>query len=183
MSSVSPLLGFLQLVASVWASSIVSRRGVPDAELRCAAVGCRGERSRFRDQGAAQVPDVADVARVARRCSISGRSSAATSASSANSSAARFSSRTSSPISIATSGKGSSRRCRTFFKKRFPQADGTVDGILCWDVIDYLDRASAQALADAADAGAAAGRRAARLLRHRARRATPATRSTSSSTK
>src|SRR3979411_2432526 len=34
-----------------------------------------------------------------------------------------------------------------FFKKRFPQEDGTVDGILCWDVIDYLDRPAAQELA------------------------------------
>jgi hypothetical protein len=35
-----------------------------------------------------------------------------------------------------------------FLKKRFVQADGTVDGILCWDLIDYLDRPSALALAD-----------------------------------
>lgn len=35
-----------------------------------------------------------------------------------------------------------------FLAKRFPQQDGCVDGILCWDVIDYMDRASAQALAD-----------------------------------
>src|SRR5882672_3295923 len=34
-----------------------------------------------------------------------------------------------------------------FLKERFPQADGSVDGILCWDVIDYLDRRSAQELA------------------------------------
>ena len=34
-----------------------------------------------------------------------------------------------------------------FLKKRLPQADGTVDGILCWDLFDYLDRASAQELA------------------------------------
>ena len=34
-----------------------------------------------------------------------------------------------------------------FLKKRFPQADGEVDGILCWDLIDYLDRPAAQALA------------------------------------
>jgi SAM-dependent methyltransferase len=34
-----------------------------------------------------------------------------------------------------------------FLKKRFPQADGTVDGILCWDMIDYLDRPAAQELA------------------------------------
>jgi Methyltransferase domain len=34
-----------------------------------------------------------------------------------------------------------------FLKARFPQADGSVDGVLCWDVIDYMDRAAAQALA------------------------------------
>ena len=35
-----------------------------------------------------------------------------------------------------------------FLKTRFPQAAGEVDGILCWDLFDYLDRAAAQALAD-----------------------------------
>jgi hypothetical protein len=34
-----------------------------------------------------------------------------------------------------------------FLSKRFPQADGEVDGILCWDLIDYLDRPAAQQLA------------------------------------
>lgn len=34
-----------------------------------------------------------------------------------------------------------------FFTKRFTQAAGTVDGILCWDVFDFLDRPAAQALA------------------------------------
>jgi methyltransferase family protein len=34
-----------------------------------------------------------------------------------------------------------------FLKERFPQADGSVDGVLCWDLIDYLDRRSAQELA------------------------------------
>jgi methyltransferase family protein len=34
-----------------------------------------------------------------------------------------------------------------FLAKRFPQADASVDGILCWDLIDYMDRESAQALA------------------------------------
>jgi SAM-dependent methyltransferase len=34
-----------------------------------------------------------------------------------------------------------------FLKTRFPQEDGSVDGILCWDLIDYLDRAAAQELA------------------------------------
>jgi len=34
-----------------------------------------------------------------------------------------------------------------FLKKRFPQESGSVDGILAWDVIDYLDKASAAELA------------------------------------
>lgn len=34
-----------------------------------------------------------------------------------------------------------------FLAKRFPQGPGTVDGILCWDVLDFLDRPAAQALA------------------------------------
>jgi len=35
-----------------------------------------------------------------------------------------------------------------FLDKRFPQADESIDGIIVWDLIDYLDRASAQTLAD-----------------------------------
>jgi hypothetical protein len=35
-----------------------------------------------------------------------------------------------------------------FLKTRFPQVTGTVDGILCWDLIDYMDKASAQELAN-----------------------------------
>src|SRR3954462_9523044 len=35
-----------------------------------------------------------------------------------------------------------------FLKTRFPQADGEVDGILCWDLLDYLDRPAAQELAN-----------------------------------
>ena len=34
-----------------------------------------------------------------------------------------------------------------FFEKRFPQADASVDGVLCWDVLDYLDKPSAQVVA------------------------------------
>jgi SAM-dependent methyltransferase len=34
-----------------------------------------------------------------------------------------------------------------FLEKRFPQATDSVDGILCWDVFDYLERPAAQALA------------------------------------
>jgi hypothetical protein len=35
-----------------------------------------------------------------------------------------------------------------FLKTRFPQETGSVDGILCWDLIDYLDRPAAQELAN-----------------------------------
>jgi SAM-dependent methyltransferase len=34
-----------------------------------------------------------------------------------------------------------------FIDRRFPQADASFDGILCWDLFDYLDKASAQSLA------------------------------------
>jgi len=40
-------------------------------------------------------------------------------------------------------------RLPEFFTKRFTEQPGTVDGILCWDVIDFLDRPAAQALATA----------------------------------
>jgi hypothetical protein len=36
-----------------------------------------------------------------------------------------------------------------FFATRFKQAPGSVDGILCWDVFDFLERPAAQALATA----------------------------------
>lgn len=36
-----------------------------------------------------------------------------------------------------------------FFETRFTQAPESVDGILCWDVLDFLDRPAAQALAGA----------------------------------
>jgi len=31
--------------------------------------------------------------------------------------------------------------------KRFPKGDATVDGVLCWDIFDFLDKHAAQALA------------------------------------
>jgi hypothetical protein len=34
-----------------------------------------------------------------------------------------------------------------FLTSRFTQPSGAVDGILCWDIFDYLDHAAAQALA------------------------------------
>ena len=34
-----------------------------------------------------------------------------------------------------------------FFDKRFPQESETIDGILCWDIFDYLERAAAERLA------------------------------------
>ena len=35
-----------------------------------------------------------------------------------------------------------------FIKTRFTEQSSTVDGILCWDLFDYVDRPSAHALAD-----------------------------------
>ena len=35
-----------------------------------------------------------------------------------------------------------------FLSTRFGQADASVDAVICWDVLDYLDRAAAQAVAD-----------------------------------
>jgi hypothetical protein len=37
----------------------------------------------------------------------------------------------------------------TFFQTRFPQPPESVDGILCWDAMDFLDRPAALALANA----------------------------------
>jgi hypothetical protein len=34
-----------------------------------------------------------------------------------------------------------------FFETRFPQEAETIDGILCWDIFDYLDRQSGERLA------------------------------------
>ena len=35
----------------------------------------------------------------------------------------------------------------TSMPTRFSHADGTIDGILCWDLFDFIDKAAAQALA------------------------------------
>ena len=43
--------------------------------------------------------------------------------------------------------EGKLDRLPDFLKGRFPQATGSVDGVLCWDLLDYLDKPSAQAVA------------------------------------
>ncbi len=43
--------------------------------------------------------------------------------------------------------EGKVQELPAFFARRFPQDAGTADGILCWDVFDYLDRAAAVPLA------------------------------------
>ncbi len=45
--------------------------------------------------------------------------------------------------------EGRSEELPTFLSKRFTLEEGVVDGVLLWDVYDYLDRPSAQALATA----------------------------------
>jgi hypothetical protein len=42
---------------------------------------------------------------------------------------------------------GAIEQLPAFFSKRFTEAQESVDGILCWDFLDYLDRPSAQSLA------------------------------------
>ncbi|MEO8679742.1 MAG: hypothetical protein ABI665_11890 [Vicinamibacterales bacterium] len=44
---------------------------------------------------------------------------------------------------------GNLEELEAFFTGRFTQAPESVDGILCWDILDYLDRPAAQALATA----------------------------------
>lgn len=34
----------------------------------------------------------------------------------------------------------------TFFERRFPQTPSSIDGILCWDILDYLEKPAALAL-------------------------------------
>ena len=73
-----------------------------------------------------------------------------------------------------------------FLAKRFPQESGSIDGILCWDLFDYLDKKSAQVSGRSAHSSASPGRRAAGVFRHggAASRATgPNTRATSSWTR
>jgi hypothetical protein len=43
--------------------------------------------------------------------------------------------------------KGGDEGLAAFFAKRFTQADRSVDGILCWDLIDFLPAAAAQVVA------------------------------------
>ncbi len=45
--------------------------------------------------------------------------------------------------------EGTLEQLPDYFAARFTQAPGSVDGILCWDILDYLDRPAAQALATA----------------------------------
>jgi hypothetical protein len=42
---------------------------------------------------------------------------------------------------------GTAHELPAFFERRFTQGDASVDGILAWDLIDYLDLPAAQALA------------------------------------
>ena len=43
---------------------------------------------------------------------------------------------------------GSLDQLPAFLMKRFPQESSSIDGILCWDVFDYLDKKSAKPLAE-----------------------------------
>jgi SAM-dependent methyltransferase len=43
---------------------------------------------------------------------------------------------------------GTTERFTEMLRHRFPQESGSVDGIICWDFIDYLERPAAQILAE-----------------------------------
>jgi hypothetical protein len=43
---------------------------------------------------------------------------------------------------------GTTERFTERLRHRFPQESGSVDGIICWDFIDYLERPAAQVLAE-----------------------------------
>ena len=43
---------------------------------------------------------------------------------------------------------GTTERFTETLRHRFPQESGSVDGIICWDFIDYLERPAAQVLAE-----------------------------------
>ena len=43
---------------------------------------------------------------------------------------------------------GTTERFTEMLRHRFPQESGSVDGIICWDFIDYLERPAAQVLAE-----------------------------------
>jgi SAM-dependent methyltransferase len=43
--------------------------------------------------------------------------------------------------------EGKTEELPAFFANRFHQADASVDGVLCWDVFDYLERGAAEPLA------------------------------------
>ena len=44
---------------------------------------------------------------------------------------------------------GTTDQLPAFFRTRFKSEPGSVDGVLCWDVFDYLEKDAATALADA----------------------------------
>jgi len=43
---------------------------------------------------------------------------------------------------------GTTERFTEMLRHRFPQESGSVDGIICWDIVDYLERPAAQVLAE-----------------------------------
>ena len=78
---------------------------------------------------------------------------------------------------------GTLRRARGRPRRRASRTPtASIDGMLCWDCFDFLDKASAQALARADRPHAAAWRRGAWALLHHQRARAAASRSTRSST-
>ena len=93
---------------------------------------------RFLHQGAKKF--LTSLTAASRRCSSTWAGRGQHVNFSASSSAARFSSKTSSADLDRHVREGKLEELPEFFKKRFPQPDQAFDGILCWDILDYLDR-------------------------------------------
>ena len=88
----------------------------------------------------------------------SARSSARTSTSSARASRASSTRKTCMPTSTSRSRAATGDGLGGVLAVKLGQEPGTVDGILAWDVFDYLSRGEAAALARTAGVAAAAGR-------------------------
>ena len=144
------------LLATVLTRLVAPRHAHRSPEVGRQALGSPGPRRRRagaprragrRLEGLSEVRRDARADATRRSCSTWARSSARTSRSAASGSAASCSSRICSPTSIASCAASRRATSRRRSPTRFSHADASIDGILCWDLFDFLDKAASQALA------------------------------------
>ena len=122
-----------------WACSIASARADTGAARRA---GSRGDEPVFATKALRKFLGVPDVARVAGARSTSARSSAATSSFFGEQLGCKiFVEDIFADLDRHVRDRHARRACRRSSSSAFRQARRSVDGILCWDLIDYLDRA------------------------------------------